>query len=141
MTKPYIVPFKAEHMLAFVDRDTDILQEMRFATQKEQGGPAFTAMLDNKILGCAGIILLWPGVGQAWVSFGKEIEGYGVWMSRMVKAILRDSIRTFQLHRIEAVVLSDNTRNIKWIKAVGFSREDRFAYKYTQDKQDGKSVV
>ena len=136
MISPILIPFRAEHLLTFVDRDNDILQTMKFAREKEQGGPAFTAIVNERIIGCAGIIILWPGVGSAWVALSKEIDGYGRWMTRTVKLVIKDTVRAFHLHRIEAVVLSDNKRNLEWIKSLGFTREDSFAYSYTQDKRD-----
>lgn len=137
MTRPFLVPFKAEHMLAFVPRGTPVLPEMRFALAKEKGGPAFTAMLDDRVIGCAGIVLLWPGVGSAWVVFDKEIEKHSVWMTRHVKAVLRDTARCFKLHRVEAVVPLENPSDMKWINLLGFRTErDGLAQLYTQDRRD-----
>jgi len=136
MTKPMLISFKAEHMLAFLDRDSSVLEEMRFAMQKERGGPAFTATLDGKVIGCAGIIKMWPGVGYAWVVFGKDIECYSIWFTRTIRAILRDIVRALELHRVEAVVYRDNKRNLRWIQSLGFRQENYFATKYTQDKRD-----
>jgi len=34
------------------------------------------------------------------------------------------------------VVLSDNTRNIKWAELLGFSRENNVAKYFTPDKRD-----
>lgn len=134
MTRPSLVPFRAEHMLTFVNRDTDVLQEMRFAVEKERGGPAFTALVDNKIIGCGGIVLMWGGVGAAWVAVSKDIEPYKVWMTRTVRRSLRDIVRALNLHRVEAVVLTDG--DSRWIQAVGFHLENDVAKKYTQDKRD-----
>jgi hypothetical protein len=64
-------------MLTFVNRDTDVMQEMRFAVEKERGGPAFTAMVGDKIIGCGGIVVMWSGVGMAWVAVSKDINPTG----------------------------------------------------------------
>ena len=135
MTKPFLVPFRAEHMFAFVPR-TNIPLEMRFGLANENGGPAFTAVLDEKIIGCAGINLLWPGVGAAWVAFGKEIEDHGLWATRTVRAVLRDTVRSFNLHRVEAVVYAENHRDARWIRLLGFRKENDIAQMYTSDKRD-----
>jgi len=134
--KPYLVPFRADHMLSFVNRDSSILEEMRVATRKEVGGPAFTAIFDGNIIGCAGVMLLWPGVGEAWVAFDKNVEKHGVWMTRTVRYILRDIIKGCRLHRVEAVVLTENTRNLRGIRKLGFTRENNCARQYTRDKKD-----
>lgn len=134
MTRPLLVPFKAEHMLTFVSRDTDILQEMRFAVARECGGPAFTALVGDRVIGCGGIVVMWPGVGMAWVSVSKDIERHGVWLTRTVKGALRDIVRSLNLHRVEAVVLCNGDH--RWLQAVGFKLENDMARAYTQDKRD-----
>ena len=132
MTRPSLVPFKAEHLLAFVDRDGE--QDMRRALEKERGGPAFTAIVGDKILGCGGIMILWSGVGHAWVAVSKDIEQYRVWMTRTVRHALRDIARALDLHRVEAVVLTSG--DSRWLQAVGFHMENDAAKRYTQDKRD-----
>ena len=109
---------------------------MRLGIANERGGPAFTAVHDGRIIGCAGINIIWPGVGAAWVAFGKEIEPHGLWATRTVRAILRDSVRSFNLHRIEAVVDADSSRDIRWIWLLGFRKENDIAQMYTSDKRD-----
>ena len=133
MTSPRLVPFKVEHMLAFIDHHNYVLPEMRFADLKERGGPAFTAMLDNKVVGCAGVMVLWPGVGHAWLTVDKAMEKHGIWLTRIVRSILQDTMRALNLHRIEAVSINDH----RWLHVLGFHiEENSFARKYTQDKQD-----
>lgn len=135
---PKLIPFKAEHLMAFVNRDTWTQSDWRGVLEKERN-PSFTAVADDlfqTVIGCAGVIIIWPGVGIAWMNLSKEIESHGIWMTRTVKHILRDITRSFNLHRIEAVVLADNERNTKWIRLLGFTRENGTARKYTQDKMD-----
>ena len=129
---PTLIPFKAEHLLSFVDKNTDILQEMRHAVEKERRGPAFTAIVDGRVIGCGGVMVMWPGVGAAWVSVDKDITRYGIWLTRNVKAALRDIVKGLGLHRVEAVALSHS----RWLKIVGFHKETDIAQAYTQDKLD-----
>ena len=136
MTRPYLVPFKAEHMLEFVNRDTNTRAEFAYALTRERGGPAFTARVGEDILGCAGVILQWPGVGYVWVALDKRAAQYGVWITRTVRHILNDVIRIFNLHRVEAVVLSDDLTNLRWIQTLGFKIENDIAQMYTTDKRD-----
>lgn len=136
MSKPFVIPFKATHLLSFVNRDTDMLVYMRDATRKELAGPAYTGVYNDKVIGCAGVMLLWPGVGEAWVALDKDIEKHGLWMTRVIKHIFRDIIVGCRLHRVEAVVLADNDRNLKWIRTLGFGRENGTARQYTSDKKD-----
>jgi len=138
MTRPRLVPFKAEHMLEFVNRDTLALAEWKFAIEKERGGPAFTAIIDDVILGCAGVMLVWPGVGVAWLAASKSMNKHTIWMTRLTRMALTDVMRSFHLHRVEAVVLTSNEHNLRWIELLGFKREKNVARAYTQDR---RSVV
>lgn len=132
MTRPILIPFKAEHLLSFVDKDG--IHNMEAARQKEKGGPAFTAIVDNKIIGCGGVVIMWSGVGMAWVAVSKDIEQYGIWVTRTVKSCLHDITRALNLHRVEAVVLTDGS--YEWLEVVGFHLENSIAKRYTQDKRD-----
>lgn len=130
---PKLVPFRAEHALSLIDRDTLTSMEIETAVSKERGGPAFTALLDDKVIACSGIILLWPGVGHAWASFTDDIYPHRIWVTKMVRGALCDIKRSLSLHRVEAVALYKDDRNQRWLELLGFTKEDGIAQKYTQD--------
>jgi RimJ/RimL family protein N-acetyltransferase len=109
--------------------------EVEAAIAKEKGGPAWTAMLDGKVIGCSGVIVLWPGVGYAWAIFTDEIYAHRIWVTRMVRAALRDIVRSLHLHRVEAVALYCDDRNQRWLEALEFQPEGRIALGYTSDKR------
>src|SRR3990167_4276889 len=111
MNNPILIPFIAEHILSLINRDVNFKEEFRLALEKERGGPAFTAIFDSKIIGCAGVIIPWEGVGIAWTALNKDIELHKFWMARVIKRILKDVI-----------------------KFLGFTREIGMAKKYTPDK-------
>lgn len=136
MPSPMVIPFKAEHLTALVNRDSQQREPWALAIEKQQGGPALTGMLDDRVLGCAGLILPWPGVGLAWMVLSEQIGDHGLWMTKMVKRFLDDVIRCHGLHRLEAVVLAENTRNRQWIERLGFTQENGYARAYTQDQRD-----
>jgi hypothetical protein len=132
---PNLIPFKAEHLLMFVHRDGDYIESVKTAVDKEKCGPAFTAMLDGKILGCAGIQIMWPGFGTAWAVFSKDLLEWPIWTTRVVRQVLLDTIRTFKLHRVEMVVLV-NSKNARWASSLGFTRERGVARRYTAHGDD-----
>jgi len=131
-----LAPFRAEHLVGFIHRDADYEESIRSAVDKERRGPAFTAFCDDRIIGCAGVILTWPGMGIAWAVFSHDIELYPIWVTRMVRHALHDIIRAFKLHRIELVVLADSKRNGAWARALGFNRENGRARSYTSARKD-----
>ncbi len=120
----------------FINRDNPVFEGLRFAIGKEQGGPAYTAMIDGKVLGCAGVVIPWPGMGIAWVTFDKSIERYGLWATRTIRRMFNDIIKGLHLYRVEAVVLTDNIRNQRWIEMLGFTKENGTARAYTPDGRD-----
>ncbi len=117
----------------FVNRDAPFREDWRLAMEKEQNGPAFTAIIDDKVIGCAGIVIPWPGMGIAWVVLDKAIEHHGVWMTRVIKHVIRDAMSGLGLYRLEAVVLTDSVRNQRWIELLGFTRENGMAKNYMPD--------
>lgn len=137
MTSPVLIAFKADHLLAMVNRDTAGLEDWRFALARESGGPAYTAVVGDTLLGCGGVLLPWPGMGLAWLALTAEAGRYRVWLTRTARRVLADIMRAYELHRLEAVVRADNTRNRRWIEALGFARENGCARAYTTDRVDG----
>jgi hypothetical protein len=101
-----------------------------------RSGPAFAADVDGIVLGCAGIVLPWPGVGMAWMCLAKEAGRYGIWLTRTTRRILHDLIRVHQLHRVEVIALQESERNLAWLKILGFMREiDGRATAYFTDRR------
>lgn len=135
MPNPVLVPFQAEHLRYLINRDTGICDPWAMALQK-MSGPALTAIDDGVVIGCAGIVVAWPGVGMAWMVLDAHIDQHGAWMTKMVRRFLNDAINYYRLHRIEAVVFADNSRNQRWIERLGFTRENGSARAYTQDQRD-----
>ncbi len=132
-----LVPFRAEHLLMFDNRDTSLKETLRLGVEKENRGPAYTALEDEKVMGCGGIILQWPGVATVWMTLSEDLpKKHGLWITRMTKRILADAIRAFNLHRVEAVVMDGNEVNHRWIRRLGFREEGGVATAYTSDKKD-----
>lgn len=135
MGNPQLVPFKAEHLLAIASRnpfDDDLIED---AYRKETRGPAFTAMVDDKPMAAAGVVVLWHGVGEAWTVFGHDFPKHAIWITRTIKFALRDIIRGCNLHRVEATVLESQTTYRKWIELFGFIPEG-IAHEYTTDRRN-----
>lgn len=132
MANRQVVPFHAEHLLQIQYRDEGRLETIATAAVKEMCGPAFTAIVDDEIIACAGVVIAWPGVGAAWAVLSPAVEKHGLWITRSVRRMLDVIIRGSNLHRLEMVVLADNERNYRWAHTLGFHLEDcGLALKYT----------
>lgn len=137
MASPTLIPFVAEHLMALVNRDTLRQEDWRHAVDKERLGPAFTATVDDKIIGCAGVLIPVEGLGMAWMVLSHDIVRYRVWLTRTVRRVLADIRRAHRLHRIEANVLDGVAVNHEWIAALGFTSERAGrARSYTPDRRD-----
>jgi len=132
-----IVPFKEEHLEQFVYRGRRILgdYETELIRVYAKCGPAYTALDGNAIIGIAGVVILWPGVGEAWVYANPEIRRYPKTIHRAVKEKLDEIIAGYGLHRVQAFVLSDFETGIRWVKRLGFE-EEGLMRAYTPDGKD-----
>ena len=136
MTNPILIPFRAEHLLWLEDRDGLKRSSWEMAVNREKNGIAYTALVDDKIIACAGVVFPWPEMGSAWVTFQELALKHKIWVTRIIKRILEDTIRARNLNRVEAVVLADNIVNQEWIKVLGFTQENGRARKYSPDGRD-----
>ena len=99
-------------------------------------GPAFTAMLGREILGCAGVMIMWPGVGEAWAVFNEKVsllfkkEAY-VYAANHLYAIIKHK----NLHRVQAHCRVDLPKAIRYAENLGFKRE-AVMEKYDEDGTD-----
>lgn len=114
--------FHVSDLLLFEPRDPHDMESLiKHAVRLE--GPAYTAIKDGKVVGAAGVALLWPGVGEAWTVFGKDICRCQVFLNRTVKRVIEASIRALNLHRLHTMVRADSNRDINWIEYLGFKYE------------------
>lgn len=138
MTNPVVRPCREQDIRAVLNRDGCMIDAERTVMQMH-GGPSFTAEVNGVAIGCAGVVIPWPGLGICWMLLAKEAGKYGVWLTRTARRIINDICRAFGLHRVEAIVLNDSSRNLQWLRLLGFSSErDGLARAYFTDK---RSVV
>jgi hypothetical protein len=104
-------------------------------SQQALEGPAWTATADEVPIGCAGVVLPWPGIGLCWMLVTDQLGTQGLWLTRIVRRILRDVVRHHDLHRLEAVAV--NGVNGRWLEALGFAIEqDGTARQYLSDRRN-----
>lgn len=121
--QPSLIPFSRQHLLELIPRDGDALESYDMVDIKERN-PSYTAVIDDTILGCAGVVICWSGFGFAWAVFSKELlERYPIWTTRTTRRMLLNTICEHKLHRVEMVVLEDSAVNRNWPLVFGFRRE------------------
>lgn len=97
-------------------------------------GPTFTVLAGYAPIGCGGVLLVWPGVGEAWTIVNAHILRYP-YVHRLVTRALRTLMQEHALHRIGAWALADQRRHRRWLEVLGFTYEG-IARKFTSDGQD-----
>ena len=121
-----ILEFEPEHgERILVNGDDPGLKQFTPTTLEmyAQAGPAYTAIAYDQVVLCAGIMLMWPGVGTAWAVVSPLIERYRVSGSAAAMYGLKYLIDKYQFHRVQAPVYEKFDRGIRWVEFLGFKRE------------------
>lgn len=80
---------------------------------------AISAWLNERCLGCAGIIPVWRGRAMAWAFISSEVGHHMVVCTRYVRHMLD----CYPADRIEATVLDGFVAGDKWARLLGFECE------------------
>ena len=130
MKKIEIIPFEPEHVLLLGDRaeETQMRQHndfMKWAKENHTPGTSYSGFYEGKLLGCAGVRIMWKGVGEAWLMFDPEVfafkkEAY-FYVGEYLKKIMDDN----ELVRVQGHVDSDFFLAIKYIENLGFKIEGK----------------
>ena len=125
-----IVPFKVEHAVELMRGE---LTESNLAKSDEiaerdgsfylSRGPCFSGVEDGRVLGSAGIMLMWPGVGEAWVLFSKDVENIKKFVYETVTDYLITLVCDLDLRRVQAHCSTELPEAVRFLEQMGFERE------------------
>jgi hypothetical protein len=93
------------------------------ARTMEAGGPAWSGFVDDQLAICAGVIIPWQGLGEAWAAFTPVGRQHPLFCHRSVTRILKDIIRYHRLRRLQADVVLEFSDARRWAESIGFHRE------------------
>lgn len=135
-----IVPFEAWHAGVL-----NVRPEQKTATEfykKELGGTeeygnafltcavhggiiplAYTAMLDGRIVACAGVYHLASYIGEAWALISEEFVNGPVRLKAKVIKAMKDGIASANIQRVQANTEVDFIEAQKFLEALGFEKE------------------
>ena len=132
-----IVPFKPEHLKNLKTREFEeqVLGELKESLLKKISEPAFTGLIDGKVIAIAGVAIFWDGVGEGWVFGTDEIENHKVFFMRNVLKKLKEIEKKYNLHRVQATVVSGMKGLIRFVEFLGFKFEGRLR-NYGVHKED-----
>lgn len=118
-----ITPFKPEHL-----KQVDVQAEQTLAREHLQNEDyanllaqheAWTLLIDDRVVACAGFIPVWGNRYQAWAIISATIGASG--MLTLSKAVMRAlSLKT---GRVEAYVAEEFKAGHRWARLMGFDLE------------------
>ena len=130
-----VVPFQAAHLdgllLQEAQRGMKVYLSSDYGRILEQAGQAFTAVKDDRVLGCAGIEIVWENRGVAWSLLGPITPFELLAVHRHVAAFLESQ----RLRRIEMTVDAGHVAGQRWASMLGFQFEGTLRA-YTPDGRD-----
>jgi hypothetical protein len=120
-------------------RETEIFKtvnrDLDKALKDSHKGCSFTGFTTEKIIGCAGILPIWGGVGHAWVVLGNDYKKHRIWIHKQVKDMFVKIAIGGQFKRVQANVQCDFHNATRWVEAMGFERESTMK-KYGPEGKD-----
>jgi RimJ/RimL family protein N-acetyltransferase len=129
MEKFQIIPFEFAHLVALQPREFEArelaqLNDWEERTREYQAkGSAYTGIIGDQIMGCAGIFLLWPGMAEVWAVTTPLVTTHTMAFHRTISRGLDVVERTMRLHRIQVAIHVDHFVSQKWIRRLGFKAE------------------
>lgn len=86
-------------------------------------GVAYTGFVDGEIAGCAGVLVQWPGMGEAWAILTDVGRAHPIFVHRVVSRTLREIIVHSRLRRVQADVVAAFAVGRRWVERLGFEFE------------------
>lgn len=130
-----IVTFQAEHLnglrLQPAQQDMAWYMSQAYGAALAHSGNGFSAIKGNRVLGCAGLELIWANRGIAWSLLGELTAIEMLAIHRRVSEFLDDQ----SLRRIEMTVDSGHAPGHRWAGMLGFQHEGKLQA-YTPDGRD-----
>lgn len=122
-----IVEFQPDHLRAVAPQpvQADIVNYAEALDGRALTAPgmSFSALADGAVVGCAGIVELWPGVGQAWAVLSERALEEPVTLTRAVMRELARIRREHGLCRVQATVADGHGAGARWLAFMGFEVE------------------
>ena len=107
------------------ERETmgNMLEQIRLRVN--DSGPTYTGLVDGKVAGFAGVMQMWPGVGEGWILGSDLFASNKLWFVRNVKRYLEKIMNTHQMHRVQTTVTHGHTELIRLVEFLGMKFEGR----------------
>lgn len=137
----HIIAFEPEHLGQMLPRKFEAA-EMAYVGDPElytraylQRGPAWTGIVRDQIMGCAGVCLLWRGVGEAWMVTTELVARCPLAFHRAIAGRLDEVMMSMNLWRLQAAIHAEHEVSRRWVQRLGFE-EEGIMQRYGPDGKD-----
>lgn len=132
-----IIPFRSEHLanMKLQGYMRELAQDESIRAALGKDGMAWSALMDGRVVACAGILPQWTGRAVGWAVFG-ECLPLRAWfkITKAAKRVL-DETQKSGFQRIEITVKEDFPQGHRWARALGFEA-GQVMRKYAPDGSD-----
>jgi RimJ/RimL family protein N-acetyltransferase len=126
-----IIQYEPEHAFDILDRNvrehnvwlSTYPDWEKWVRGYKKEGPAFTLIIDDQIIACAGVILMDWDRGEAWTLFSSLIAKYKLTVIKQVTKYLGMIAENNNLKRIQALVSPEREGDQRFIEFLGFEYE------------------
>lgn len=120
----YFTPFRPLHIRRLHDVQGEQAEDAVFAIEMGEAAAlaehkAWTGWIGSDVVGCAGILPVWPGRSAVWALIGTRCGPH----MRTITRFVREKLDQCEDRRIEATVLHGFKAGEQWAKLLGFKRE------------------
>ena len=126
-----LVPYEPAHAYDIIHRNV-IEQNLwlsefpdweKWAKGWQEQGPAYTLIIDNQIVGSAGVILQEWQRGEAWMLISTLFYKYPKTTFKVIKHTLRKIIKEHDLRRVQSLIAPHIETHQRFIERLGFRHE------------------
>lgn len=114
-----MIPYRARHVALIKPDVSDEWQELALRAQDE--GRGYTACLEGDPIGCAGVRVINPGVGEAWALFSPLIRTMPKTLFKAVRTGLDEIIAEEKLKKLVSIVDMEDKAALRFMAHLGFS--------------------
>ena len=130
-----IVPLEVEHYREALGDTCPWLDVAQAAREHMTRGPAFSGFLGDDLAACAGVMIPWAGMGEAWAILTPLGRQHPMAVHRAIIRFLRSIIEHESLTRVQADAVAEFHVARRWLLRLGF-RKESFMRRYGPDGRD-----
>jgi len=118
-----IVPLEVEHYRQAMGDSCPWLDVDQAAREHLSHGPAFSGLIGDDLAACAGVMIPWVGLGEAWAVLTPLGRQHPMMVHRAILRFLRSIIEHEQLVRVHADAVREFHVARRWLLRLGFRKE------------------